>query len=413
MLRGKQAEICRFGSSGYDALICDGAIRSGKTSVMTVAFVEWAMQNFSSCVFGICGKTVGSARRNIVAPFLNLHYTRMRYIITDRRSDNMLVITARRSGHLISNTFYIFGGKDESSQDLIQGITLAGILLDEVALMPESFVNQATARCSVAGSKYWFNCNPESPEHWFKRNWIDKAEDRNALRIHFSLSDNPSLSPAIRARYEAMYTGVFYQRYVLGLWVKAEGLVYHGFDRAKSVVTTQKREYERYIVSMDYGTYNPTAMLLWGCCGGVWYAVREYYHNGREGVQKTDDEYYRELESLCDGVSPERLIIDPSAASFITLCRQRGRFHVLPARNDVLPGIRDTATAIRRGTVLINDCCVNLIREFELYAWDDKKGGDAVIKTNEHAMDALRYFVYTMRLVRMPGEQTYTSPFGG
>lgn len=264
---------------------------------MSVAFIRWAMENFNGCRFGICGKTVGSAEENIIAPLIAMSYIKKNYRVKWRRSNKLLIIKRGK----VTNVFEVFGGKDESSFTLIQGRTLAGVFLDEVVLMPESFVNQAMARCSVDGARFWFNCNPASPLHWFKQKWIDRAEEMNALYLHFSMEDNPSLSEKTLERYKRIYHGVFYQRYVLGQWVLAEGLVYPNFN---NVVKTENRAYTRYVVSMDYGIQNPTAMLLWGKSGGVWYAIREYYHSGREtGKQKTDEEYYRELERLCEGTS--------------------------------------------------------------------------------------------------------------
>lgn len=400
MLTGKQAEICRFGDSDYSALICDGAIRSGKTMIMIVAFVEWAMQHFNSANFAICGKTVQSARRNIVQPFKSLSYIRRRFAITDSRSSNMLVIKARRGGAEITNNFYIFGGRDESSQDLIQGITLAGVMLDEVALMPESFVNQATARCSVAGSKYWFNCNPAGPEHWFKRNWIDHAGERNTLHLHFTLYDNPSLSADILTRYEQMYTGVFYRRYILGEWARAEGLVYPMFDRGANVMPEIPHSAsDVFYISIDYGTVNPFSAGLWRVNPITHKAYREaeyYFDSRREARQQTDEEYYAHLERLAADYPIRRVIIDPSAASFIECIRRHGRFAVRPADNDVLSGIRTTASLLGCGRLLFSAGCRDTIREFGLYSWDDKAPDDRVIKANDHTMDDIRYFCYTV-----------------
>ena len=154
----------------YDGIIADGAIRSGKTVCMSLSYVLWAMTTFNGCNFGMCGKTIGSFRRNVLFWLKQMLKSRG-FKVVDHRSDNMLEISRGE----VLNYFYIFGGKDESSQDLVQGITLAGVFFDEVALMPESFVDQATGRCSVDGSKYWFNCNPAGPYHWFKANWIDRA----------------------------------------------------------------------------------------------------------------------------------------------------------------------------------------------------------------------------------------------
>ena len=230
MISLKQKKILAFPYSDFEVLICDGAVRSGKTSLMTVAFIDWAMREFNGRLFGICGKTVGSAKKNIIIPYISMVYAKQRYLLRWRGSDNTLEITRGN----VRNTFEVFGGKDESSFSLIQGRTLAGILLDEVVLMPESFFNQALARCSVDGARFWFSCNPGSPNHWFYRNWILKSREQNALYLHFEMTDNPGLSEKTLERYQRQYSGVFYDRYVRGLWVRAEGVIYPVFaDNAK------------------------------------------------------------------------------------------------------------------------------------------------------------------------------------
>lgn len=221
----KQKQIMSFPFTKYDALICDGAIRSGKTVFMMLSFVDDAMRRYNHQRFGICGKTVDSTVKNIIAPYLSLGYARDKYQITWRRTDKILVV----SNGEVENIFEVFGGKDESSFMLIQGRTLAGVLLDEVALQPRSFVEQALARCSVDGSKLWFNCNPDSPEHWFYKEWVCQPQKQNAIRLQFRLEDNPSLSQKIIDRYKSMYSGVFYNRYILGEWCMAEGVIYNSF----------------------------------------------------------------------------------------------------------------------------------------------------------------------------------------
>ena len=247
MFSTKQLQILAFAKMDYDMLICDGAIRSGKTSIMTVAFIEWAMQNFNECNFAICGKTVGSAIKNIIKPYMALNYAREKYDINFNRAENLL--TVKRQNR--RNLFYVYGGKDESSYTLIQGITLAGVLLDEVALMVQSFVEQAMARCSIEGSRFWVNCNPETPSHWFYRKYICESSDEykemitsdalKILHLHFLMEDNPSLSERMISRYKAQYSGVFYQKYIEGKWVRAEGIVFaefaedpHKFELSKS-----------------------------------------------------------------------------------------------------------------------------------------------------------------------------------
>ncbi|WP_238884498.1 PBSX family phage terminase large subunit [Clostridium sp. YIM B02551] len=378
-----------------DGIIADGSIRSGKTLSMSLSYVLWAMSTFENQSFGMCGKTIGSFRRNVLF-WLKLMLKARKYKVDDLRADNLVIIS--KNG--VTNYFYIFGGKDERSQDLIQGITLAGVFFDEVALMPESFVNQATGRCSVDGSKYWFNCNPDGPYHWFKINWIDKKKEKNILYLHFTMDDNLSLSEEIKSRYKKMYSGVFYKRYILGLWVMAEGIIYDMFNEAVHKVANIFRAYTEYYVSIDYGTQNATVFILWGKCDGKWYAVKEYYYSGREEVkQKTDNKYYTDLEEFLGDIIPKEIIIDPSAASFIAVIREKGKYKVRKANNDVDDGIRNVSRALSLGLIFFNNCCEMIFREFFSYIWDEKAsrtGKDKPVKENDHAMDAIRYFVNTI-----------------
>ena len=391
MISDKQKKILAFPYSKYDALICDGAVRSGKTSIMMWAFVDWAMREFDGQRFGICGKTVDSATKNIVVPFISMTLAKERYIMRWRRADKVLEV--RRGG--ATNYFEVFGGKDESSYALIQGRTLAGVLLDEVALMPRSFVEQALTRCSVDGAKMWFSCNPESPQHWFYTEWIKRAEERNALHLHFEMSDNPGLSRKTLERYQAMFAGVFYDRYIRGLWVVAEGLVYQIFDPAKHV-TNELPDRGRYYISVDYGTLNPFSAGLWCLKDGVATRIREFYYSGRAGQQLTDSEYYEKLDELAGGLPIERIVIDPSAASMITEIIRRDKYSVIKAVNDVIPGISYTAALLQAGRIKIGSSCKDAIREFGLYRWDEDSPTDKVIKEDDHAMDDIRYFCYTI-----------------
>ncbi|MFQ9770282.1 MAG: PBSX family phage terminase large subunit [Oscillospiraceae bacterium] len=205
----------------YAAIICDGAIRSGKTLAMGMGFFFWAMACFSDRQFALCGRSVGALRRNLLETVLP-QLRRLGFACEEKRSEKLLIV--RRRGR--ENRFYLFGGANEASAALIQGMTLAGVLFDEAALMPRSFVEQASARCSVEGSRLWFSCNPDGPNHWFYREWVCRAEEKRALYLHFTMADNPSLSARVRARYESMYSGIFYRRFVLGEWTAAEGRIY-------------------------------------------------------------------------------------------------------------------------------------------------------------------------------------------
>lgn len=392
MFSQKQFEILAFPYTKYKALVCDGAIRSGKTSVMMWAFIDWAMKNFNGKRFGICGKTVDSAVKNVVEPFLQMTLTKERYSIRFRRQDK--VVEIKRGDR--ENIFEIFGGKDSSSYMLIQGRTLAGVFLDEVALQPQSFVEQALARCSVSGSRYWFNCNPGPPSHWFYQEWILEAKRRNALHLHFVIDDNPALDDEIKRGYHAMYSGVFYRRYILGEWCIADGLVYPMFDKAKHI-TTEQNSFGTYYISIDYGTMNPTAMGLWKVHNGKAVMLKEYYYNGRkEKKQKTDSEYADDLERFAEGYTIERVIIDPSAASFKEEIRRRGKFSIMDANNAVLDGIRFTASLLLTGRVMFDPSCENTFAEFGAYCWEDNSQTDAVVKDNDHSMDQMRYFCQTI-----------------
>lgn len=406
MISDKQRKILAFPYTKRDVLICDGAVRSGKTSIMMWAFVDWAMREFEGQRFGICGKTVDSASKNIVVPFISMALAKERYNLRWRRADHVLEIT--RCGK--TNYFEVFGGKDESSFMLIQGRTLAGVLLDEVVLMPESFVNQALARCSVDGSRIWFSCNPGSPQHWFYKNWIEGSARRNALYLHFNMRDNPALSDSILTRYEAMYSGVFYDRYILGKWVLAEGLIYPMFGDS-CVVDEEPGTEGEYYISCDYGTLNPFSAQLWHWDGKTATCLREYYYSGRETqANKTDEEYCTEIARLAGNLPIRSIVVDPSAASFIEVLRRK-QYVVRKAKNDVLNGIMLTARYLQDGTIKIHRRCKDSIREFGLYHWDDKATEDRPIKENDHAMDSIRYFAFTILRERV-GKSKYTSLLG-
>ena len=373
--------------SDYEGIICDGAVRSGKTVCMTDGFFLWSMSAFQGQNFAICGKSISSLRRNVIT---NLH-SWLGGLLDIRESRSESKLTVRCQGR--ENVYYLFGGLDESSYKQIQGITLAGVFLDEVALMPRSFVEQTCARCSIDGSKLWFNCNPAGPEHWFFKQWLEKAAEKRLLHLHFTMDDNPGLSPAIRSRYERLYTGVFYKRYILGQWCSAEGLVYD--FRPEKHLTCNVPKAGRYYISVDYGTVNPFSAGVWCVADGVAYRLREYYYDGRKaGATKTDAEYYRELCNLAGDLPVEYVVVDPSAASFIALIRRHGRFSVRKAKNSVADGIRLVASALQAGLLQLTPQCRDSIREFSLYSWQE--GADKPVKEFDHAMDDIRYFCATV-----------------
>lgn len=373
-----------------DAIICDGAIRSGKSFSMFLSFVLWSFEKYNGQSFGLCGKTISSITRNIIEP-MSEYLMGLGFEIDYKKSENKMRIRYNRRG----NTYYIFGGKDSGATSLIQGITLAGVMFDEVVLMPEVFVDQALARCSVSGSKYWFNCNPDHPRHWFYKEWIEKQQQKNVLYIHFKMEDNPSLTQEIKDRYKKIYKGSFYQKYVEGKWCMAEGLVYPQFKEGENIIKELPNVMEKYYVSCDYGTVNPMSMGLWGFNQGVWYRIKEYYYSSRkEGMLKTDEEYYKELENLIGDREIEAVVIDPSAANFCQCIRYHKKYQVIAAKNEVIKGICEVTQALNKGKIKIHKSCEDAIREFALYQW--KTTDEVPKKENDHAMDDIRYFVSTV-----------------
>lgn len=410
MISPKQKKILAFPFSRYDAIICDGAVRSGKTSIMTVAFIDWAMREFNGQRFGICGKTVDSAVKNIVVPYISMSYAKERYTLRWRRSDKLLEV---RRG-TVTNWFEVFGGKDESSFELIQGRTLAGVLLDEVALMPKSFVNQALARCSVDGARLWFSCNPKNPKHWFYEEWIKCHKEHNALYLRFSMEDNPSLSQTTLERYKSMFSGVFYQRYILGLWVAAEGAVYPQFAA----------EPERFIrddappilyatIGVDFGgTGSAHSFTLTGFTAGMQQVILldEYYHNNKkQGVlspKELEDAFvdfvrraqtkYRVYEARCD--SAEQTLIQG--------------LRIAAARNGLGIEIRDAIkgpindriafynSMMAQGRFFIMRHCKASIDAFQSAVYDSKKQEDVRLDDGSTNIDSLDSAEYTTEPVQ-------------
>lgn len=375
-----------------DMVIADGAIRSGKTIAMICGFFQWSLDSFpEGDTFILAGKTIGALKRNVIRPALQiLNAWGLPFYYVSSGDEARLEVGR--------NVYYLYDAHNERSQDRLQGLTAAGALADEVALFPRNFVEQMIARCSAAGARIWLNCNPESPGHYVKTELIDKAAEKGIYHLHFLMRDNLALSPKTRAMYERMYVGVFYRRFILGEWCLAEGLIYSGFDAAMHVRTELPELQGQWYISIDYGTVNPFSAGLWCVSGGKAYRVQEYYFDSRaQHRQHTDDEYYAALEELAGSHVIEAVVVDPSAASFIELIRRKGRFAVRKAKNEVLDGIRLTARLLGEGKLQIGAGCKDAIREFGLYVWDEKAvGEDRPLKTNDHAMDEIRYFCATI-----------------
>ena len=399
----------------YNGIIADGAIRSGKSVAMSLSFVIWAMSEFEACNFAMCGKTIGSFRRNVLF-WLKLMLRSRGYSVSEQRTENLVVV---RRGNL-ENYFYVFGGKDERSQDLIQGITLAGVFFDEVALMPESFVNQATGRCSVDGSNFWFNCNPGSPAHWFKTGWIDKRADKRLLYLHFTMDDNLSLSEAVKERYRGMYTGVFFKRYILGEWKSADGVIYRQFadDPERFILDEVPADIIIGTMGLDFGG-NGSAHA--GCLVGITRGYRsivildEYYR--KEVIDPgtlTDDVcgFVQRSQAQCRATS---IWCDSAETTLIKGIRTEVFARHIPVevrnarKGEIIDRIRLCDMLMSQGRFFIMRRCRHTIAALSEAVWDsksptrDRRLDDG--STNIDSLDALEYALepHANRLIEFGG----------
>ena len=399
----------------YNGIIADGAIRSGKSVAMSLSFVIWAMSEFEACNFAMCGKTIGSFRRNVLF-WLKLMLRSRGYSVSEQRTENLVIVRRRN----VENYFYVFGGKDERSQDLIQGITLAGVFFDEVALMPESFVNQATGRCSVDGSKFWFNCNPGSPAHWFKTGWIDKREDKSLLYLHFTMDDNLSLSEAVKERYRSTYSGVFFKRYILGEWKSADGVIYRQFadDPERFILDEVPADIIIGTMGLDFGG-NGSAHA--GCLVGITRGYRsivildEYYR--KEVIDPgtlTDDVcgFVQRSQAQCRAAS---IWCDSAETTLIKGIRTEVFARHIPVevrnarKGEIIDRIRLCDMLMSQGRFFVLRRCQHTIAALSEAVWDsksptkDKRLDDG--STNIDSLDALEYALepHANRLIEFGG----------
>jgi PBSX family phage terminase large subunit len=370
--------------------IAEGSVRSGKTFIFGIRFLDYIKSGPKGNLM-MAGKTIGSLERNVLLAekglFDLLGEGNFRY----NRSKGEIYLPDRK--------IFVFGANDQSSVSKIQGLTVAGSLADEVTLFPENFTSMMVTRNSVPGSKLFWNCNPDSPYHFIKKSYIDNPKLKDIVKVfHFIMDDNPGLDPQYISDLKAMYSGLFYQRFIEGLWVLAEGTIYDMFSEDIHVKQVEE-DFSGYFISVDYGTQNPTVFELWGrTSNGGYHLIKEYFYNGREEQrQKTDKEYADDMVSFIGDIPIDYIIADPSAASFIAQLRQYN-LKVMPAKNNVLDGIRTVSTYLMDEKLTIDPSCKNTIREFGAYIWDSKSieiGKDAPLKDNDHCQDALRYAIFT------------------
>jgi len=404
----KQKEYIRSSNARWNFKV--GAVRSGKSFVDVAHVIPYNLRKLKDesglkVILGVSKETI---ERNVLQP--------MRELYTDRIVGN---INSRNIAKVCGVDVYCLGAEKVSQVSKIQGASIAYCYGDEAAKWHPEVFTMLQSRLDKPYSRFDGACNPEYPTHWLKK-FIDR-EDIDSYVQQYTIYDNPFLPKEFVEALQTEYAGTVYEkRYIFGEWALAEGLIFPMY--ADAIAETPKwksGEVRQYSLSIDYGTLNAFAAILWEKHGHVWYAARGYYYSGREtGVQKTDEEYAQALDDLLVDVADyydskmaytglrQKLetIVDPSAASFITLLNKRSLYKVRHANNDVLDGIRETATAMRLGKIKISPALEEWEKEAGGYAWDNSEGQERPIKVNDHYMDATRYFVKT-KMIAVPKKQ--------
>ena len=368
-----------------------GATGSGKSFLdFTVTIPKRVMAARGEGLLVLLGNTRGTLERNILEPMRSWWPGQVGIM----RSDNTV--------ELFGKKVYALGADNKKHVARIQGATFEYVYGDEVTTWSQDVFEMLKSRLRCEHSHFDGTCNPDNPEHWFKK-FLDSDAD---IYQQSYVIDDGVLPPKVVEELKKEYSGtVYYDRYILGLWRQADGLIYK-FDEVNVVDAVPDRG--EYYISVDYGTLNPFSAGLWCWDGKTATRIREYYYSGRdERANKTDEEYYTKLEQLAGDLPVKSVIVDPSAASFIEVIRRHKRFLVRKAVNDVVPGIMTTARYLQDGTIKIHCCCKDAIREFGLYRWDEDSTDDRPIKENDHAMDDIRYFVMTV-LRHKAGKEKYT-----
>ena len=369
-----------------------GSVRSGKTWITLVVFALWVATMPKNAIYLMCAKTLTSLKRNC----LDL----LQSIIGE---DNFQYSLSAKQGNLFGRKIVLEGANDARSETKIRGMTLAGAYVDEITLVEEDFFTMLLSRLSMPNAKLFGSTNPDSPHHWLKTKYLDREGEIDIYVEKYTIDDNTFLDKDYVENIKSEYTGVFYNRFILGEFVIAEGLVYSMFDESKHVVKEHlEGSNVQYIVSIDYGTVNPFSAGLYSFDGRKAQREAEYYYDSRTtSIRRDDEAHYKEVCKLIGDRKIEFIIVDPSAASFIEVIKKYAQYIALPANNDVLDGIRVTTTFLNKGILKIHEDCENALNEFGLYSWDVESTEDAVLKEYDHAMDEIRYFCYTFLRQRL------------
>ncbi|MDE5582454.1 MAG: PBSX family phage terminase large subunit [Ruminococcus sp.] len=370
--------------------ILEGSVSSGKTWISLVLWAFWVRTMSEDSLYMMCAKSLTALKRNCLFPLTELV-----------GESNFTFSMARKEGELFGRRILLEGANDARAESKIRGLTLQGAYCDELTQFSRDFFTMLLSRNRKTQATIFATTNPDSPSHWLKTEYINRADELSLLDIKFTLDDNTTLDPEYVRNIRLEYTGIFYERFILGNWVLAEGLIYPMYREA--LCKPPESVPDLWVLSVDYGTQNAFAGLLWGRYDGIWYAVDGYYYSGRDtNVQKTDDEYGKDLEKFVKKYTDRKIsvVIDPSASSFIALLRRTKWASVRKADNAVLDGIRETATAMQKGLIKVNPTIKEWKKEVEGYVWDEKSTEEKPVKINDHYMDSMRYFVKTFGIAK-------------
>jgi PBSX family phage terminase large subunit len=400
----KQQEFLRYYPDARINIL-QGAVRSGKTYISLFKFAIRVKYSEIDSVFMLIALTSNTLKRNVLDTLMS--------IVSE---DNFSYSLGRKEAWLFGRHILLEFAPDERAEQKIRGLTLDGAYCDELTLYPESFFSMLLSRLSKPNACVYATTNPDNPMHWLKEKYIDREDELNLKSWFFAIDDNTFLDLQYVHDLKLEYTGVFYQRFILGQWVIADGLVYSAFDRESMTIDTPSdslimSDYAEKYVAIDYGIQNPTAYVLagWHKTKQEWHILREWKYGGKDGVlPKTDPELYGALRAFAEPYNIQELIIDPSAESFAQLIHKDKRFRVRDANNEVLKGISFVNTCFHQYKLKVAKGCKELLKELWSYSWDTEKsrktGTDVVIKENDHLCDALRYLCAT---IIMPKTRLY------
>jgi len=386
--------------------ILDGSVRSGKTISSLVAWIYFVKQAPPGELLMV-GKTERTLKRNILDPLEQIVGTR-----------NFKYNRGLGEVHLLGRRIYVAGANDERSEGKIRGMTLAGAYCDELSLYPESFFTMLLSRLSVGGARLLGTTNPDSPYHWLKARYLDRARELDLRHWHFTLDDNLNLDPAYVEALKLEYTGLWYKRFILGLWAMAEGAIYDMFrDDVNTVSNNDLPDtFLKRFIGIDFGQGNPTTFLKFGLTyqdsKPVLWQYDEYYHDGRKEGSKILPRYAMDLSNFIGDEYIDAILIDPSALALINQCRADGMKNIRPANNEVLEGIATVSSFLGTGRLkIVKERCPNTLREYNSYIWDAKaqlRGEDKPLKEHDHCMDATRYVCHTLFPVRAVRSRFYS-----